>query len=103
MPEDKDCTIYIYTAILPPGQHQFLLYDPKTHRAFCKDLIVDINECEQYPEYPKKYMPPVPPKKLTRQNVWRQWRIDNEEDITVCYNFDIQRIDGTHFIRKEQE
>lgn len=103
LPADKECTIYVYAAILPPGQHQFMIYCPKTNRAFCKDLIIGLNECEQFPEYPKKYQPPVPMKKPTRQNVWRQWRIDSEEDITLAYNFDIMRSDGSHFIRKAEQ
>ena len=27
---------FVYAAILPPGLHQFLIYCPKTKRAFCK-------------------------------------------------------------------
>ena len=66
-------------------------------------MIVDINECEQFPEYPKKYQPPVPQKKPTRQNVWRQWRTDSEEDITLAYNLDIQRSDGSHFVKSLEQ
>ena len=93
----------MYAAILPPGQHQFLIYCPKTKRAFCKDLVVDLNECDQYPEYPKKYMPPNALKKRTRQNVWRLWRVDSEEDVSLAYNYDMQRADGSRFIKNFEE
>lgn len=64
--EDKNCTIFVYAAYLPPGNHQFLIYCPKTRRAFCKDIVVDLCEVEPFPEYPKRYRPPAKVKKPTR-------------------------------------
>jgi len=31
----KECTNFVYAVYLPPGHHQFIIYCPKTHRAFC--------------------------------------------------------------------
>ena len=37
-------TIYTYASFLVPGLHKFLIYDPKTHRAFCKVVVIDHNK-----------------------------------------------------------
>jgi len=50
--ETSDCTNYVYAAYLPPGRHQFIIYCPLTKKAFCKDIIVDLNQFDLYPEYP---------------------------------------------------
>ena len=63
---DKTCTLFVYAACLPPGQHQFLIYCPKTTRVFVKDFVVDLNECEPFPEYPETYKPPNKVKKPTK-------------------------------------
>lgn len=65
-PKDKECTTFIYAAYLPPGMHQFIIYCPKTKRAFCKDVVVDLNECEPFPEFPAAWKPKVKVKKPTR-------------------------------------
>jgi hypothetical protein len=49
-PKNKQCSTFVYAAYLPPGLHQFLIYCPKTKRAFCKDIVVDLSECEPFPE-----------------------------------------------------
>ena len=43
---------YVYTAIVPPGHHTFLIYDPVHKRAFCKDILVKLNTLDLYPEFP---------------------------------------------------
>lgn len=35
--------IYTYACILPPGYHQFIIYDPISQRAFCKEMVIDLN------------------------------------------------------------
>jgi len=82
----KECDTFIYAAYLPPGLHQFVIYCPHTKRAFCKDLIVDLNHIDPYPEFPKNkhYFRPDEPNakpKKTRCNVWRKWRHDTPEDL----------------------
>ena len=34
---------FIYAALLPPGHHSFLIYDPELGKAFCKELVIDAN------------------------------------------------------------
>lgn len=85
---NQDCKTFVYAAYLPPGMHQFIIYCPKTERAFCKDIIIDLNACDQWPEFPDPLRPPkdVPkPKKVTRSNVWRKWREDSEEDVQMAF------------------
>lgn len=66
MPKNRECSTFVYAAYLPPGLHQFILYCPHTHRAFCKDIVVGLSECEPFPEFPEKFKPPVPVKRPTR-------------------------------------
>ena len=58
----KECTTFVYAAYLPPGLHQFLIYDPVTKKAYVKDIILDLNASEFYPEFPGQ-IPRVGPKK----------------------------------------
>jgi len=51
--EEPNKDIFVYAAFLEPGYHQFLIYDPKSGRAFCKDLIVQPNNFMMFPELPK--------------------------------------------------
>ena len=103
MPKNKDCSIFMYANYLPPGHHQFLIYCPLTHRAFCKDIVIDLSECDPFPEFPEKYRPPVPVKRPTRQNVWRTWRIDNEKNLSMAYLNDMIRPDGGSFVRDPED
>jgi hypothetical protein len=34
---------YTFACILPPGYHQFIIYDPVSQRAFCKEMVIDLN------------------------------------------------------------
>ena len=43
---------YVYAAILPPGRHTFLIYDPVHKRTFCKDIVVRLNTLDMFPEFP---------------------------------------------------
>lgn len=92
---------------MPPGLHQFIIYCPKTQRAFIKDVIIDLNACDHWPEFPDPLRPPrdVPkPKKITRSNVWRKWRIDSEEDIQMAFLADCaDSFEPELFIRNKQD
>ena len=90
-PELKKCNTFIYAAFLPPGLHQFLIYCPKTHRLFCKDIIINLNSFDDYPEFPEVHKPVVTVVKVkkTRANVWRKWRYDSEENNTNAFLLDI--------------
>lgn len=85
---DQNCKTYVYAAYLPPGMHQFIIYCPKTSRAFCKDIVIDLNASDYWPEYPEPFRLPKDSqkaKKVTRSNVWRKWRDDSEEDIQMAF------------------
>ena len=89
---DAACTTFVYAAYLPPGLHQFIIYCPVTRRAFCKDVVIDLSASDFYPEFPRQLKEPVgeePPPKLTRINVWRQWRVDSEEDDDKAFQNDV--------------
>ena len=45
--------VYIYADFLKPGYHQLLIFDPLLERAYCKDVMININLREDlFPEYP---------------------------------------------------
>ena len=48
-----------------------------------------------------------PPVKKTRANVWRRWRNDSEEDVTLAFTSDISGPESTFqpdlFIKDEQD
>ena len=49
---DQRCSLYVYAAYLPPGLHGFLIYCPVTKRVFCKDIVVNLNTKDMFPEFP---------------------------------------------------
>lgn len=49
---EEACKHYIFASTMPPGRHQFLLYCPRTERAFCQEVIVHPNTFDPFPEYP---------------------------------------------------
>ena len=59
-----------------------------------KDIIIDLNGQDFYPEFPGKLEPPVmeivPPKR-TRANVWRKWRDPKEKDLDEAFKLDISQ------------
>lgn len=71
--------IFCYAAVLQPGYHQFIIYDPRQERAFCQDIVVGLNSVarDYYPELPlphgMSFQKIVP-------NMWRLWQIDNLKD-----------------------
>ena len=40
---------------MPPGLHYFIIYDPKSGRAFYKEIIVDLDFYDSYPEFPEPF------------------------------------------------
>lgn len=80
---DPECTTFVYAAYVPPGLHQFIIYDPITKKAYAKDMIIDLNSQDFHPEYPSPLkILGEKKKKKTRSNVWRKWREDTEEHHT---------------------
>jgi len=62
-PSDSGCGHYVFAAMLEPGYHQFIIYDPEVERAFCKEFILDINHGQIfYPELPANGMGRQPPR-----------------------------------------
>jgi hypothetical protein len=65
--------VFAYAAFLPPGLHQFLIYCPETHRAFCKQVVIDVNGRDFFPEYPCTLNRVKRKPKIKRKNVWAAW------------------------------
>jgi hypothetical protein len=63
--------------------HSFLIYDNVTEKAYCKDIIVDLNTSDPYPEYPQKNIEQQDEvqQKKTRANVWRKWKDPTETEM----------------------
>lgn len=95
-------TAFIYTAFLKPGHHQFLIYCPATRRAFVKNIIVEVNMMEFYPEYPRR-LETLKIKK-PKQNVWRDWREDSEDlKNIICMNDFTSGTFNIGFIKDEEQ
>ena len=92
--KNPECDTFIYAAYLPPGLHQFIIYCPTTHRAFCKDFVVDLSTSDQYPECPSIFTEEIPKPKITICNVWRKWREDSNEDKRNAFYNDIATTDS---------
>ena len=52
--DEENKGIYVYAAFLKPGLHKFVIFDPVNQRAFCKEIVIDLNnnyvECPEIPE-----------------------------------------------------
>jgi len=65
-----------------------------THRAYCKDLVVNLSVSDQYPEFPANLDLSADKAKTTTSNVWRKWRSDTLEDKLRAFNNDIASPDS---------
>ena len=56
-----------------------MIYCPRTKRLFVKDVVVDLNTSDCFPEFPKAPRKPRDERrsKKTRSNMWRKWREDS--------------------------
>lgn len=80
--------IYIYAKYLCPGYHQLLIYDPLIQKAFCRDMIVNLNLREDiYPEYPI-----IEGMKMRRgiKNVFEAWKEDSVGIKRKAYDADMK-------------
>ena len=104
----KRCKTYIYTNYLPPGNHSVVIVCPKTKRVFVKEILVDLNQSDFFPEIPGvprvQGEKPVVIKKITRSNVWRRWREDTEEKENEAFYSDIMAdFDPSLFLKDEED
>ena len=37
----EGCQHYVFAAMLPPGPHQLVIYDPLLNRAYCQEFIIE--------------------------------------------------------------
>mgnify|MGYP006952868226 FL=1 len=61
--------LFVYSAYLPPGAQNVLIYCPKTERAFIKQFYTGINDKDFYPELPGSINAGQRTKNV--QNMWR--------------------------------
>lgn len=77
--------VFVFAGLLPPGYHQFLIYDPQLERAFCKDVVIKLSDRDFFPEYPTTsgaaFQKIVP-------NMWRQWIEASKEDLQTSFKAD---------------
>ena len=69
--EEPDNNTFVYAAFLEAGYHQFLIYDPADHRAYCQEVFVEPSEYEIFPELPKQLGGMMRPQKLAP--VFSKW------------------------------
>ena len=75
---------FVYYEYLPPGHHQFVIYDPKVSELYTHDLVVGMNTKEIFTDFPRK-------KAVIKRNVvdmWRNWREDTEADLNEMCQLD---------------
>lgn len=89
---DKLQNTFVYADYVKPGYHRLLIYDPKLNKAYCKDLVVDLNQREDvFPEYPIHINNEAPDnKKAIARHVWRRWPMQPEEDILQQFHKDMK-------------
>mmetsp|Transcript_28843 Transcript_28843/g.43553 ORF Transcript_28843/g.43553 Transcript_28843/m.43553 type:complete len:187 (+) Transcript_28843:941-1501(+) len=94
--------IFVYATFLPPGYHQILIYDPMLERAFCHDLVLNLNQKDFYPEYPLLH---GVKNNKNIQNVWRHWLEDSEEEIDKSFISDTETEEfaEARFIKNEED
>ena len=119
------CSSFVYATYLPPGLHQFLIYIPGRSikiaqelrhapapaagadaitipsRLYCKNIIVNLSQCDPAPVIPFPSEEKPPPK--TVSNVWRRWRHDSEEDVAKALINDISHGFGAQLFMKEEQ
>lgn len=79
--------MFVYAAFLDPGYHQFLIYDPANHKAYCKDILVEKSNIEvQYPELPKKVN--AVQIRVKHKNVFSKWNVETVDRQIKAYNYD---------------
>jgi hypothetical protein len=70
-------------------------------RLFCKNLVVNLSQCDSFPvpPFPAEEKPPP-----VVSNVWRKWRHETPEIIETAFQTDISvEFDAALFINDEQE
>ena len=71
---DKNIQVpFVYAEILPPGHHQFVIYDPQSDEMWFKEFILDANTKDTYPESPRNFYSISKPK-LVQLDVWRKYK-----------------------------
>ena len=79
----NDCKNYAFAAFLKPGYHQVLIYDPHIHKAFCQEIIIDINHNQVlFPDLPFVLKHDD---ELQLPDVFRKWTRDNLARQTSAY------------------
>ena len=73
---EKECHDYVYAGHLPSGLQQFLIYSPRAQKVFFKELMVDLNYAEVYPQ--KSFTKKKKVQKTT-VDVWAAWIEDTEK------------------------
>jgi hypothetical protein len=78
---------FVYAEILPPGYHQFLLFDPQTEALWYKEFILDSNLKDQFPECPKNFYSIQSPERAA-VDIWRRHR---ESDMKAIFDEQIYK------------
>ena len=86
---------FIYAALLPPGHHSFLIYDPELDRAFCKELVIDANSQDFYSDMPNSLIPKRYLAKKTKQDVWRLFEKTDQDLKFKWWNYQKEMIPST--------
>ena len=95
----EQCSTFVYSAFLEPGYHKFLIYDPKSRRAFCKELMVGLNQRDTYSDFPAcihdKFFHnklDIKRRQQTKRNIWLKWQdLREQEDLRDMVFFDDMR------------
>ena len=73
--EESGYQHYAFATFLEPGFHQFIIYDPQTNRAFCKEFVIEYQHQQVlFPEMPNIIDGAALVEKLPP--VYHKWKID---------------------------
>jgi hypothetical protein len=86
MDADDSRNMFVFPAYLRPGLHQFVIWDPVKHKAYVKELVLDLhNEAVQCPELPKAK---ESTEEYATKNVWLPWKADTPEQMSKAIEWD---------------
>lgn len=96
--------VFVYAAHLKPGLHQFVIYDPASKRAFCKEFVLDLNDnLMDFPELPDTMGIKKKAKKIP--DVWVPWKDDSLEQKQKSHKIDtrVEKFELELFIKRQSK
>lgn len=103
---DSKCSSWVYAAYLPPGNHQFLIYqNGKTPRLFVKSILINLSSTDLKVDVPRQALDAKVEKQLQpAANVWRLFKHDTHQRDEKAFDADLKNFyEPSLFIKDADE